>query len=89
MKEVIDERVRLPLIFHSIFWATFGICGTMFITSHDNIVHFSDSIRMLAQGITSGLAGWGMVNVIVDIRRGKTVKGFFERVKKTLQRLYD
>jgi hypothetical protein len=89
MKKVVDERVRMPLIFHSIFWATFGICGTMFIVNSGNDVHFSESIRMLSQGITSGLAGWGLVNIIVDIRRGKTVKGFIQRMRKTLLHLYD
>ena len=89
MKKIIDERVRMPLILHSIFWATFGICGTMFIVNSGNDVHFSESMRMLSQGITSGLAGWGLVNIIVDIRKGKTVKGFIQRIKRTLKSIHD
>lgn len=68
MKEVIDERVRLKGVTRHILISLFGICGGAFVFRGASEGSIEFSFIMLFSGVFTGVAVWGITNLINDFR---------------------
>jgi hypothetical protein len=83
MKKIKDERVKLPPFIVHLLLCLVGVIGLIQISGGhpDSLI---DSLTILLASIFSGLAFWGAVSIICDIKEGKTWKGFIKVIKRKL-----
>ena len=84
------DRVEMPRAFKHLLFFTLGISGLVYIYNGSEEVGVGLSFTILASGILSTLASYGLISLIADIKKGKTFKGFIkEFVKKIESIAYD
>ena len=82
-----DERTRMPPLISHILYAVFGVSG-LFYVIHEGTPPEPISLMVLGilfWGIFSGFAFYGIVSLIRDIRKGKTLKGAIREIKHTFR----
>ena len=78
MKQVIDERVRLPRAVQHILFMLFGISGIALITRGHIDGSYIDSLLLLVTSIHSGLASYGAFCLIHDLKKARSIKSFLK-----------
>jgi len=88
--KVQDDRMTLPPLARYFIITAFGVVGFTFFINDGAEVGVSDSMLMLRSIIVGALTSYGFVNLIINIKNGRTLKGTFKEIVKTLrQLLYD
>lgn len=81
MRHPIDERVRMPKLLRHILFFVFGISGVMALNRPLNAEYdYLDSMVLLVSAIYGGLASYGAFNLLHDIKKHKTFKGFIKNI---------
>ena len=87
---MIHDRVSMPRVLKHILLFTLGISGLAYIYNGSKEVGFGLSFTILASGILSTLASYGLISLIADIKKGKTFKGFIQQFIKKIESIaYD
>jgi len=76
-----DERVKMPKALKNLVFSTFGLSGItlMFRGSHE--ANYTDSILLLAGGVFSSFAIYGLTSLIEDIQESKTWGDLWRKIK--------
>ncbi len=77
-----DERHKMPKALKNLVFSTFGISGItlMFRGAHE--ANYTDSILLLAGGIFSSFAIYGVTSLVEDIRESNTWSELWSKIKK-------
>ena len=85
-----DERVKMPKALRHLVFATFGISGIALMFRGSYEADYTDSILLLAGGIFSSFAIYGLTSLIEDIQQSKTWDDLWSRIKNKFKIfLYD
>jgi len=74
MREILDERVRLPKLFTHILVAVFGISGLLMLYGIEEPSYWS-TIMILIASFCAGCFTFGLVSILAILKRGKGLKG--------------
>ena len=76
-----DERVKMPKALKNLVFTTFGISGITLMFRGSYEANYTDSILLLAGGIFSSFAIYGLTSLIEDIQQSKTWCDLWSRIK--------
>ena len=84
MRQVIDDRVKLPRPVRHILFSIIGLSGLACVLNVGRDGGLSTSFVLLFTGILSGLASYGFVCLLVDIKKGKNFRGILNEINKSI-----
>ena len=88
--KVQDDRMTLPPLARYFIIMAFGVVGFTFFINDGAVVGVSDSMIMLRSIIVGALTSYGFVNLIINIKKGRTLKGTLNEIVNTFRELlYD
>ena len=76
-----DERIKMPKALKNLVFATFGISGIALMFRGSYEANYTDSILLLAGGIFSSFAIYGLTSLIEDIRESKTWGDLYKKIR--------
>ena len=80
-----DERVKLPKTILHLIFVTFGVSGLVLMIKGEAVNDYTDSILLLAGGIFSACATYGIACLIFDFRTSKSWADLWIKVKSKFQ----
>lgn len=81
MKEPIDEEIKMPKALRNLIFTTFGISGLTLMLRGSHEADYTDSLLLLAGGVFSSFAIYGIASLIDDIKKSKTYSELLQRIK--------
>ena len=72
-----EEVVKMPRALKHILFFTTGISGVMYMYKGHEQVGFGFSVMLLACGVLSALASYGLISLVADIKEAGSIKDFF------------
>ncbi len=76
-----DERVKMPKFLRNLIFATFGISGITLMFRGSYEADYTDSILLLAGGIFSSFAIYGVTSLVDDVKKSKSWIELWGRIK--------
>lgn len=76
-----DETPEMPKFLKHLIFATFGISGLTLMLRGSHEADYTDSLLLLAGGIFSTFAIYGLASIQKDIRDSKTWKELIKKIK--------
>ena len=76
-----DERVKMPKFLRNLIFATFGISGITLMFRGSYEADYTDSILLLAGGVFSAFAIYGVTSLWQDVRDSKTWSQLWGKIK--------
>tara|TARA_R110000803_G_scaffold14437_1_gene40096 strand:+ start:390 stop:644 length:255 start_codon:yes stop_codon:yes gene_type:complete len=77
---MIDERVELPKALKHLVFATFGVSGLVMMIKGGSVNDYTDSLLLLAGGIFSAFATYGLASLVSDIKKAKSLAGLWKMI---------
>lgn len=72
-----EDVVKMPKALKHILFFTTGISGVMYMYKGHEQVGFGFSVMLLACGVLSALASYGLISLVADIKEARSTKDFF------------
>ena len=74
MKEPIDNRVEMPLLFKHLLISVIGITGVCYTLNGGEQPNYTDSLIIFLLAIFSGLATYGLFSILAILKKGGSFK---------------
>jgi len=87
MRKPKDERVKLPRAVRHALFSVIGLSGLACVFNVGGGGGISTSLMLLFTGVLSGLASYGFVCLLVDIKKGKNFRGVLKEINKKFKDL--
>ena len=84
-----EEVVKMPRALRNILFFTTGISGVMYMYRGHEEVGFGFSVMLLACGVLSALASYGLISLVADIKEARSTKEFFNIFAKKIDDVFN